>query len=97
MSTTLNHYHMSTLPRNTIKNLKNDSHFLIVTTKNGNANIYPPMYVVDKERNDSTNIYDVPKATIEKFMTNGETSQKGIYVGKLMDNYTGKRKKFTPL
>ena len=43
LSTTVNTWQPGTLPSNTVHNLKNDAHFLAITTWSGKKTIDPPM------------------------------------------------------
>lgn len=59
MVAAFNQHHLGTLPSNTIQILRNDNHYLAITTQSAKAIIDPPMQVVDHVRNDNVYTDDV--------------------------------------
>lgn len=57
-----------------MQNPRNDIHYLAINTRGSKATIDPPMMIVDEVRNETIDISDVPKAKIEKLVTDVKTS-----------------------
>lgn len=58
----LNHCQLGTFPRNTVPNLKNEGHYLSITTQSGKSIIDLPRLFVDEVWVDVINIDDTPEA-----------------------------------
>lgn len=69
VSARLNQYQPSTLPNNTIQNLKRDSHCLSITTQSGEATIDPHIRMVDDVKNDTMDVNDKDKTKTRKLVT----------------------------
>lgn len=57
-----------------MQNLKNDDHFLSITTRSGKATSDPSMPIVDDERDDVVDIDEVAVVESEKVVNYNESS-----------------------
>lgn len=57
-----------------LQNLKNDSHYLTITTWSGKDTI-DPLMLIDEVQDNVVDIDDVLKAEVEKLVTRAESSQ----------------------
>lgn len=65
MSTSLNQQHPGTLPRNTGQNLKNNGHYIFITTKSHKITIDPPKTAINESKNDSVDVDEILQVDME--------------------------------
>lgn len=76
-----------------MKNLKNHSHYLAITTHCAKATIDPPINVVNEVWNDVVYIDVAPEVELEKLVTTSEPLPQLIAIDKRVKKDKGKGKK----
>ena len=81
LSTTVNPRQSGTLPSNTIQNLKNDRHCMVVITRGGKQTIVPPMpSVVEDEMRKNEKVLETSGELVDKAVKEVEVPQKVILI-----------------
>ena len=78
LSVTVNKWQSGTLSRNTVQNMKNDAHYMAITTRGGKQTIDPPMPSIEENvRKDNDNVV---KDSGEAEESNGKDAEVPIKV-----------------